>query len=326
MTLLYRKQVQKCHGTTFDVADICVDIFNQNLATLKYTIMNRKDFLWKTGAAMLAFTLPVKRNYAFGPGGAHTTGDCVPTTTDILGPYYRANAPFRSNLIVPGDGGTILKYKGKVTDENCNPLAHAIVDVWQADSDAEYDGTSADFNYRGRFETGADGMYNFRSVKPGWYLNGAQYRPAHIHFRVTCAGYTELITQLYFEGDPYIAADPWASDPDAVQRIVPIQTAGGEDEATFNITLDGNGTHIKEQQQRSPVKIFPNPFKDVLTFDAGVSIMNIELFNTTGQLVAWQYDIKSQPVALSLGFLGSGIYFCRIETEKGIFVHRVVKE
>lgn len=301
-----------------DISTILATIFN-------YYTMNRKDFIWKTGAAMLAFTLPVKRNYAFGPG-AHTTGDCIPTTTDILGPYYRANAPFRSNLIVPGDGGTILNYKGKITDENCNPMANAIVDVWQANSDAEYDGTTANFNYRGRFQTGADGLYNFKSVKPGWYLNGAQYRPAHIHFRVTCPGYTELITQLYFEGDPYIAADPWASDPDAEQRIVPIAVVNGEDEATFNITLEGNATHIKEQQQLSPVTISPNPFHDVLRFDAPVLMRNIELFNPAGQLIASQYGLQVREYVMSLNHLGSGIYFCRIETEKGIFVHRIVKQ
>lgn len=286
--------------------------------------MNRKDFIWKTGAAMLAFTLPVKRNYAFDQG-AHITGDCVPTTTDILGPYYRANAPFRSNLVVPGDPGALLNYKGIITDNNCNPLAHAIVDVWQANSDALYDGTSADFNYRGRYETASDGRYSFRSVKPGWYLNGAQYRPAHIHFRVTCPGFTELITQLYFEGDPYIAADPWASDPEAEHRIVPINMVNGEDEVVFDITLDGNVTHIKEPQQASPVSISPNPFTETLRFNAALIIQNIEIFNPTGQLVAFSYDIDAREHTLYLNYLGPGIYFCRLETEKGIFVHRIIK-
>lgn len=287
--------------------------------------MNRKDFIWKTGAAMLAFTLPVKRNYAFGPD-AHTTGDCIPTTTDILGPYYRANAPFRSNLVVPGDQGTILNFSGRVTNKDCVPLKDAIVDVWQANTDAVYDSSSANFNYRGKFQTGADGTYSFRSVKPGWYLNGSQYRPAHIHFRVTCPGYTELITQLYFEGDPYIANDPWASDPDAEKRIVPVNTVNSEDLAVFDIILDGNTTHIKEQQKRSPVSISPNPFKDVLRFEASVNIISIELFNTTGQLLAFEYDINRKEHVMMLSYLGSGVYFCRLETAQGIFVHRVVKE
>ncbi len=289
--------------------------------------MNRKDFLWRTGAAMLAFTLPVRNNYAFGADAPMSGSACIPTTADILGPYYRANAPFRSDLTISGDPGTILNYKGTVMDEDCNPLENAIVDVWQANDGAVYDQTTANFNYRGRFQTGPSGAYEFKSVKPGWYLNGSQYRPAHIHFRVTRPGYKELITQLYFQGDPYIAADPWASDPDAQMRIVPVNQVGGEDVAVFDITLESNTTGINEVQQTSPVVIAPNPVTDVARFDSpAVEIRNIEICNLAGQLVATAYDLQTCNHELRLNYLGSGIYFCRIETAKGIFVHRVVKQ
>jgi hypothetical protein len=64
----------------------------------------------------------------------------------------------------------------------------------------------------------------------------------------------------------------------------------------------------------------------VLRFDAPVLMRNIELFNPAGQLIASQYDLQVREYVMSLNYLGSGIYFCRIETEKGIFVHRLVKE
>jgi protocatechuate 3,4-dioxygenase beta subunit len=287
--------------------------------------MKRSEFIRRTGAAMLAFTLPVQRHYAFA-ADEQVTDVCIPTTTDILGPYYRANAPFRSDLVAPGDPGTIFHYSGAVIDSNCNPVPNAIVDVWQANADAEYDNSSADFAYRGKYQTGADGKYRFRAVKPGWYLNGAQYRPAHIHFRVTCPGYTELITQLYFEGDPYIAADPWASDPSAQQRIVPIGIINGEEEALFDIVLQGSGTHIQEQQQRSPITLFPNPMVDTLHIASGVAITGIELTAANGQLVYADYKVNSAPFELRIPFLGAGIYFCRIATVKGIFVHKILKQ
>jgi protocatechuate 3,4-dioxygenase beta subunit len=287
--------------------------------------MNRKDFLRTTGAVMLAFTLPVKNNYAFGTD-METTDTCIPTTSDILGPYYRANAPFRSDLTLAGDPGALLNYKGKITDEGCNPLSAALVDVWQADSDGDYDNTSADFRYRGRFQTGADGTYAFRAVKPGWYLNGGQYRPAHLHFRVTRTGYTELITQLYFEGDPYIANDPWASEPEAEKRIVPINVAGGEGTAVFDITLKGMPTGIRDLQNDSPVRLVPNPVKDQLNLEGSVLIKNIEVFNPAGILVVHAYGLKVRQYRLPVNYLGNGLYFCRIETEKGIFVHKFIKE
>jgi protocatechuate 3,4-dioxygenase beta subunit len=250
----------------------------------------------------------------------------VPTTSDILGPYYRANAPFRSDLTVPGDPGTILNYKGVVQDDDCKPLANAVVDVWQANAGAVYDGSSADFRYRGRFETGAGGAYAFRSIKPGWYLNGAQYRPAHIHFRVTKPGYTELITQLYFQGDPYIANDPWASDPAAQLRIVPLNVVNGEDTAAFDIILKSNSTGLNEIQTPSPLSIHPNPLSDRLGIASSAAIKNVELCNIAGQLVATAYDLDTKELSLQLDYLGAGIYFCRIETAQGIFVHKVVKQ
>ena len=33
-------------------------------------------------------------------------------------------------------------------------------------------------------------------------------------------GAERLTTQLYFEGDPYIPMDTWASDPDAEHRTI----------------------------------------------------------------------------------------------------------
>ena len=44
---------------------------------------------------------------------------------------------------------------------------------------------------------------------PGHYLNGARYRPAHLHVKVHVAGAERLTTQLYFEGDPYNEGDAW---------------------------------------------------------------------------------------------------------------------
>ncbi|MCD6064976.1 MAG: catechol 1,2-dioxygenase [Flavipsychrobacter sp.] len=221
--------------------------------------MKRREFIFSGGAALIALTLPGRNNYAFAADNK-TTGACVPTTADILGPFYRTGAPFRSDLTVSGNPGALFRYKGTVLDENCSAIAGAIVDVWQADDGGAYDNTTANFNYRGRYQTGSAGMYEFTAVKPGWYLNGSQYRPSHIHFRVTKPGYKEIITQLYFKDDPYIAADPWASDPDAEKRIVPIAQVGGVDTVVFDITLEGPPVGITEMEHASPVAIVPNPF------------------------------------------------------------------
>jgi protocatechuate 3,4-dioxygenase beta subunit len=51
-------------------------------------------------------------------------------------------------------------------------------------------------------------------------------RPAHVHFRVTAAGFRRLTTHLFDAGDPAVARDPlFAVHPALVVPIV--QDAGG---------------------------------------------------------------------------------------------------
>jgi protocatechuate 3,4-dioxygenase beta subunit len=161
------------------------------------------------------------------------------TTADILGPFYRPGAPFRTALAVPGHTAPALLVKGTVFGADCtSPLAGALVEYWQSDSAGEYDNDSPDFRFRGRFRTGADGQYAFSTIVPGRYLNGNTYRPSHIHFRITAPGYPELVSQVYFKDDPYVATDPWASKPAAKLRILTLeQGTDGVQTVSFPIYL-----------------------------------------------------------------------------------------
>lgn len=164
-------------------------------------------------------------------------GDCK-TTSDILGPFYRANAPFRSDLTFPNQKGTKLVIKGRVYSQDCETLLKdAIVDIWQASDDGDYDNTTDDFLHRGRYTVDEDGEYQFKTIIPGKYLNGDTFRPSHVHFRVTAAQHKELVSQIYFKDDPYIESDPWASDPEAKMRILPLEDLDGVKTVTFDIYL-----------------------------------------------------------------------------------------
>ncbi len=183
--------------------------------------------------------------YAFGfvscnkeNGITTATADCK-TTSDILGPFYRANAPFRSDLTFPNQKGTNLIIKGRVYNQDCETLLNdAIVDIWQASDEGQYDNASEDFLHRGRLKTEEDGDYQFKTIIPGRYLNGDTFRPSHVHFRVTAEQHQELISQIYFKDDPYIESDPWASDPEAKMRILPMEkNEAGIQTVTFDIHL-----------------------------------------------------------------------------------------
>lgn len=61
------------------------------------------------------------------------------TSPNMEGPYYKAGAPERANLIDAGMAGQPIRISGHVFDADCNPLPGAKVDFWQADADGVYD-------------------------------------------------------------------------------------------------------------------------------------------------------------------------------------------
>lgn len=138
------------------------------------------------------------------------TEACLESEDNPLGPYYTADAPVKTSLVEFGMPGTPLVVEGYVlglgnTGKTCTALTGAEVDVWHANDAGDYDNVG--FTLRGVFVSNASGKFRVETILPGRYLDGAEYRPRHIHVRVRAAGRTELITQLYFEGDPYNATD-----------------------------------------------------------------------------------------------------------------------
>jgi len=163
------------------------------------------------------------------------------TSDDILGPYHRDDAPYRNNLNVTSLPGTPLTIQGSIYGTDCDtPIIGATVDVWHADDSGDYDNSSSAYALRGRVITDSNGQYQFNTLEPGQYLlgGGNNYRPSHIHFKITATGHDDLITQLYFEGDPFISSDSWASEEDAEERIIPLREDGnGNKSGTFDIRL-----------------------------------------------------------------------------------------
>jgi protocatechuate 3,4-dioxygenase beta subunit len=144
------------------------------------------------------------------------TPACIETHANIEGPYYRAGAPERASLLEPGLAGVPIDIQGRVTGLECGRgLGGVELDVWHATHEGHYDNDGTmhlgreRFLLRGRLRTDADGRYRVSTIVPGRYLNGPQYRPAHVHVKVRARGFTELTTQLYFPDDPYNEVDPF---------------------------------------------------------------------------------------------------------------------
>jgi protocatechuate 3,4-dioxygenase beta subunit len=167
--------------------------------------------------------------------GLDPTPPCEETEDNIEGPFYRAGAPERADLVEEGMAGVVLSLVGRVLSTSCQPLAGALLDVWQADDrgdePAQYD--QVGWRLRGTLHADDDGAYQLRTIIPGHYLNGQQFRPAHIHVKASAAGHALLTTQLYFAGDPYNASDPFIEDA----LIMTLTDAGGDKRAAFDFVL-----------------------------------------------------------------------------------------
>ena len=150
-----------------------------------------------------------------------------PTQANNLGPFYRAGAPRCENgasLLRSPTPGQALVFKGLVLDEGNVPVAGAEVDVWHSSTVGLYenqDPAQADMNLRGKFVTGADGSFAFRSIKPAGYpvptdgptgaLLRAQQRhnmrPAHLHFLIYKPGFKTVASQVYDPQDAHLHTD-----------------------------------------------------------------------------------------------------------------------
>jgi protocatechuate 3,4-dioxygenase beta subunit len=152
--------------------------------------------------AAAALTMP---EAAFAQGDMAATPAChdgdEPTVRQTDGPFFKPKSPERADLREPGMAGRPLDVSGFVLSRACKPVAHALIDVWQADDKGRYDNDG--FRLRGHLFTDAAGRYTLRTIVPATY----EWRTRHIHMRVQAPGRPLLTTQIYFPDEPRNRSD-----------------------------------------------------------------------------------------------------------------------
>lgn len=149
------------------------------------------------------------------------------TASTVLGPFHVVDSPARelgADIGADAAGESCL-VTGRVLSPDARPLAGAVVDVWQANSQGFYDvqqpETQPEGNLRGLFTTDTDGRFWLRTVVPAHYpipddgpvgrllrtTGRHPYRPAHIHVIAGARGYSPVTTHLFVAGSPYIGSD-----------------------------------------------------------------------------------------------------------------------
>lgn len=209
--------------------------------------MDRRKFVG-AGAAALA-TLAIPRQVLGQACTDRTMGDRYG-----IGPFYTANAPSRVKLATEFEPGQKIAVSGTVS--NCSgPISMATLDLWHAtesgcykhpsDNCPDIPGHPEQYRLRGKVVTDAQGKYAFETILPGAYLNGSVYRPRHIHVIITHSTIAQIITQLYFEGDPFIKGDFGADHTSATNRIIPlVKTVSSLWKGTWDIRIPGTTTGL----------------------------------------------------------------------------------
>lgn len=171
------------------------------------------------------------------------------TEATVFGPFHVEGAPHFENGadVANGAAGEPCVVRGRVLGLGGEAVAGAEIEVWQADAEGNYDVQYSDlhkFQARGVLRSGEDGSFNFRTIVAEAYpipVDGPvgdmlratkrhPWRPAHLHFMITAAGYEKLVTHVFRSGGRYLDSDAvfgvrqslvadWIKQPDGVYSL-----------------------------------------------------------------------------------------------------------
>ncbi len=200
--------------------------------------LDRRDLIKMTAALATSVTaLSTRRAAAEG---------LARTPQQILGPFYPLKEfPQTADLTqIAGRPeraqGQILNVMGRVLNLAGEPVRNATIEVWQANAAGRYTHPSdpnpapLDPNFDGSavLTTDPEGRYRFKTIKPAAYPAGPNLiRPAHIHFQVS-GRQDRLVTQMYFDGDPYNATDPFLNSVGRTLTMPPTHSSTASAERT----------------------------------------------------------------------------------------------
>jgi len=141
----------------------------------------------------------------------------VPTAEMTLGPFFPREFAAGANDLTRQVSGEIIEITGRVAQLDGRPLDNVILEIWQADPQGRYD--NPDFLGWGRAATDAEGIYFFRTVKPG---------APYINFLILYSGLMrQLQTRMYFDR------------VEGAERLIAKQE--GPNRYRFDIRLRGDG-------------------------------------------------------------------------------------
>lgn len=180
------------------------------------------------------------------------------TPSQTVGPFfhYGLMRPGQDQIAPEGLPGQRIVVEGRVLDGDGQPVADAMIEIWQADSEGRYShpleprfGANASFRGFGRIATDTTGTWRAFTIKPGpiAHPGGGQQAP-HLNLGVFARGVlTRLHTRLYFEDEALNAKDPVLALVEPGRRATLIakrEERNGQVVYTLDIRLQGDGETV----------------------------------------------------------------------------------
>src|SRR3954470_8635712 len=142
---------------------------------------------------MSATGIPLRPNAPLAPSSSQTIGPFFPQT------FFRAGDNDLTRIATnaaPSTAGERIILRGVVRREGGAPCVNAILEAWQADAggrfnhpaDPEQALADADFLGWGRAWTDAEGEYEFHTLLPGGFAEGAARRAPHVNLTIMASG------------------------------------------------------------------------------------------------------------------------------------------
>ena len=136
------------------------------------------------------------------------------TPSQTVGPFFHfgmVEAGDENVMVSDIIKGDPIVIRGRVLDGEGEVVPDALLEIWQADANGFYDHPddphreNADPNFRGfgRADTVADGLFTFRTIKPGPVpFDSRRLQAPHINVRIFSRGMlTHAYTRFYFSDE-----------------------------------------------------------------------------------------------------------------------------
>jgi len=148
------------------------------------------------------------------------------TEPTVFGPFFLEEAPrfALGDDVANGAKGEPCLVRGTIKSLDGTPVPNALINVWQADADGNYDVQYSHLAHpqaRGILNADAEGRYHFKTILAEAYpipsdgpvgamlaaTKNHPWRPAHLHFMIDAPGYERLITHVFRDHDQYLDSD-----------------------------------------------------------------------------------------------------------------------